>query len=231
MGMAARGIFLALAVTVPLGFVLAFLLSRIARGGKTFRFFYFLPLILPGTVLGIMWKNFFLYKGVLNYALRRVGLDVLARGWLTQIGLVQWTVLLPSVWSGVCFYIIIFAAALAGIPPELYDAAAIDGASGWQEMIHITLPSVRGVYVTTMILALPGALSTFIYPYVLTEGGPVRSTYSLALWLFNNIYAIPGASRPPAIGYGSAIALLHGFLGIALGLAVWRFGRSGEISG
>ena len=182
-------------------------------------------MVIPGTVLGIMWKNIFIRQGVLNFALERLGLGGLARGWLTELGIVQWTVLAPEVWSGICFYIIILAAALEGVSPELYDAAAIDGANACQEMIYVTLPSVRPVYVTSVILALPGALSAFIYPYVLTRGGPLRSTYTLSLWVFNNIYSTPGASKPPDIGYGSAIALFHGLLGIVLGLIVWRCGR------
>jgi ABC-type sugar transport system permease subunit len=198
---------------------------RKLRGSRTFRFFYFLPIVVPAAVLGVMWKQMFAYKGVINFFLNTVGLDFLAKGWLTELGIVQWVVLVPDIWSGVCFYIIIFLAGLEGIPQILYDAAAIDGAHAWHELIHITLPSMRAVYVASMILALPGALGTFIYPYALTKGGPLRSTYTLALWIFSNIYATPGASKPPEIGYGSAIALLHAFMGIVLGLIVWRFGR------
>jgi raffinose/stachyose/melibiose transport system permease protein len=225
LGMAARSLFLALVVILPLAFVLAFLLSRKVRGRRVFRFFYFLPMVIPGTVLGVMWKHIFIYEGVLNFALSSLGLEVLTRSWLSDIGVVQWIVLAPDLWSGVCFYIIIFAAALEGIPQELYDAASIDGASAWQELIHITLPTVRAVYVTAMILALPGALSTFIYPFVMTRGGPVRKTYTIALWMFSKIYSVPGSSQNPQIGYGSAIALLHAALGVGLSLLVWRFGR------
>ena len=173
----------------------------------------------------------FTYNGVINFALRSLGLDVLAIPWLSTLGVVQWVVLVPDFWFGVCFYIIIFAAGLEGIPQRLYDAAAIDGANTWHELIHITLPSMRAIYVTGMILALPGALSTFIYPYALTKGGPIRSTYTLALWVFNNIYATPGASKPPDIGYGSAIALLHAFLGIAIGMVIWQLGRRNVVVG
>ena len=104
LGMAARSLFLVLVLTLPLAFVLAFLLSRRVRGRKVFRFFYFLPMVIPGTILGIMWKHIFVYDGgVLNFALRSIGLEFLARGWLMELGIVQWTVLVPEVWSGVCF--------------------------------------------------------------------------------------------------------------------------------
>lgn len=223
--MALRNIFVTLAGTLPVALIIAFMLSRKVRGDRVFRFFYFLPLVIPGLQLAVMWKSIFLFKGVLNFALRTIGLDVLALPWLTDIRLAPWTVLVPGFWGGVCFYILIFVAALKDISPELYDAAAIDGASPWQELRHVTLPSIRPVYVSSIILALPGALSTFVGPYILTRGGPVRKTYTLSLWVFNNIYSSPGASGIPNIGYGSAIALLHGFLGVTLGLIVWRLGR------
>ena len=224
LGMVARSLFLVFFVTLPIAFILAFLLSRKLRGARVYRFFYFIPLVVPAAMLGVMWKNFFIYRGVINYALNSLNLESFAIAWLSTIGVVQWVVLLPNVWGGVCFYILIFAAGLAGIPPILYDAAAIDGANAWQQLIHITLPSLRSVYVTAVILALPGALSTFIYPYAMTQGGPVRKTYTLALWVFDNVYATLGG-RQPNIGYGSAIALLHAGLGVLLGLIVWRSGR------
>jgi len=230
LGMVARSLILVVFVTLPIAFFLAFLLSRKLRGARVYRFFYFIPLVVPAVMLGVMWKNFFIYRGVINYALNSLNLESFAIAWLSTIGVVQWVVLFPDVWGGVCFFVLIFAAGLAGIPPILYDAAAIDGANTWQQLRYITLPSMRSVYVTAVILALPGALSTFIYPYAMTQGGPMRQTYTLALWVFNNVYATLGG-RQPNIGYGSTIALLHAFMGIVLGLIVWRYGRRNVVIG
>ncbi len=224
LGMVARSLFLVFFATLPIAFILAFLLSRKLRGARVYRFFYFLPLVVPAAMLGVMWKNFFIYRGVVNFILNALNLDSLAVAWLSTIGIVQWVVLLPDVWGGVCFYVLIFSAGLGSIPPILYDAAAIDGANSWQQLRYITLPSMRLVYVTAVILALPGALSTFIYPYAMTQGGPIRSTNTLALWIFSNVYGTLSGNQPN-IGYGSAIALLHTFMGVTLGLIVWRYGR------
>lgn len=230
LGMVARSLLLVFFVTLPIAFILAFLLSRKTRGARLYRFFYFIPLVVPAAMLGALWKNFFVYKGVVNYVLQVLNLDSLAIAWLSTIGVVQWVVLLPDVWGGVCFYVLIFAAGLTGIPSILYDAAAIDGANTWQQLIHVTLPSMRSVYVTAAILALPGALSTFIYPYAMTQGGPMRQTYTLALWVFDNVYATIGG-RQPNVGYGSAVALLHLVMGVLLGLIVWRSGRRNVVVG
>jgi ABC-type sugar transport system permease subunit len=228
LGMVVRSLFLVIFITLPIAFILAFLLSRKVRGARVYRFFYFLPLVVPGAMLGPMWRNFFAMKGVVNFSLTSLGLESLVIPWLSSLGIVQWVVLLPDIWSNVCFYILIFASGLGGIPQILYEAAEIDGASAWQQLIHITLPSMRSVYVAAIILALPGALNTFIFPMAMTEGGPVRKTYTLALWIFSNVY---GYDRDPNIGYGSAVSMIHAGLGIFLGLLVWRYGRRNMVIG
>jgi ABC-type sugar transport system permease subunit len=175
-------------------------------------------------MLALMWKNFFAFKGVINFALESIGLDALTIAWLSTISTAKWAVLVPDIWASVGFYVLIFADGLVSVPNILYDAAAIDGANAWQQLRHVTLPAMRGVYVVAVILALPGALSTFIYPYGMTQGGPARQTFTLGLWVFTNVYASL-SSRPPNIGYGSAIALLHAAIAIIFGIIVWRYGR------
>jgi ABC-type sugar transport system permease subunit len=118
---------------------------------------------------------------------------------------------------------VIFLAALAGIPEEYYEAAAIDGASHWQQLIYITIPNIRGVYIYTMILALQAAFGAFIYPLLMTKGGPLHMSetlisYSLYLLWEQKIW-----------GYGSAVAALSFILGIIATGLVWRFARHREI--
>jgi ABC-type sugar transport system permease subunit len=128
-----RNLFLVLAVQVPAGFFLAFLLSR-ARGSKVFVLFYFLPVIISEVVLALMWR-FILNSqwGLLNSVLRSIGLESLALKWLSDPELAPWAVLAPGVWQWIGFNVVLFLAAIQGLPQELFDAAKIDGASGWQE--------------------------------------------------------------------------------------------------
>ena len=231
MGMAIRSLIAALGVALPVAFALAFLLSRQKRGSGALRFAYFLPVVIPATVIGLMWKFMFTQNGVINSALSAVGQPGLTRDWLSELGLVEWVVLVPDVWLAIGFYVIIFVAALTGIPSELYEAAKVDGASAWHELRFITLPMARGAYVAAIILALPGALGTFIYPYVMTTGGPIHGTYTLGLWAFVNVYFSPVSLRPPDIGYGSAIALIQTAIAVALGAFIWRRGRRNVVVG
>ena len=223
LAMAVRGVILALGATLPLAFGLAFMLSRHVRGSRWFRFVYFLPLVIPGSVLAVMFKQVFTYDGVLNFVLHTLGLDMFALKWLQDDGIVQWTVLVPDLWASVSFYIILFAAGLEGVSQDLYDAAAIDGAGGLRQMLHVTVPAMRGVYATAMVMALPGALEVFIYPFIMTDGGPLHRTTTLPLWIFKNVAGY--GSDAIRYGYGSAIAIVELFLGSLVGILVYWLGR------
>jgi ABC-type sugar transport system permease subunit len=223
LGMAARGVILQLVGTLPFAFVLAYLLSRRVRGGRVFRFIYFLPLVIPGSVLATMFKELFAHDGALNFTLTSLGLEGLILRWLVDDGIVQWTVLAPDFWASVSFFIILFAAGLEGVSQELYDAAAIDGAGGFRQLIHVTVPAMRGVYTSAMVLALPGALGAFIYPFIMTNGGPLHRTTTLPLWVFKNVGGYGGDNL--RYGYGSAIAMVQLVIGSVVGVLVYWYGR------
>jgi raffinose/stachyose/melibiose transport system permease protein len=209
---------------LPLALLLAYVLSRLRRGASLYRFLFYIPVVLPAATLALMWRFVFSGNdyGLLNNVLKGLGLDGLVRGWLSADGVVQWTTTFPPAWQYVGFFMVIFLAALAGIPDEYYEAAAIDGASSWQQLRYITLPNLRPVYVSAMILALQGALGGFIYPVLMTKGGPIHLSetlisYSLYLLWERRVW-----------GYGSAVAVLSFLLGILAVALVWRFGRERE---
>jgi ABC-type sugar transport system permease subunit len=120
---------------------------------------------------------------------------------------------------GVGFFVIIFMAAMSDIPESLYEAAALDGANAWHQLIHVTLPSIRGVYIMTNVLAVTGALSAFTFPFILTAGGPLHRTETLTS------YAVWQAFKNYRRGYGSAIAVFHFAIAIAATLLIRRIGR------
>ena len=109
-------------------------------------------------------------------------------------GIVQWSVTFPEAWVGIGFFMVIFWAALVGIPEEYYEAAAIDGANNWQQLIYITLPNLKNIYVYGMILAVQGALGAVIYPLLMTEGGPLHLSETLAAL---SQKGLPPASEAP----------------------------------
>jgi len=225
-----RNMFLVLAIQVPFGFILAFLLSRVARASKVFVFFYFLPVIVSEVVLALMWR--FIYNsqwGLLNSSLRALGLDFLALKWLSNPKTAPWAVLIPGVWQWVGFNVVLFLAAIEGLPKELFDAAKIDGANAWQQLRYVTLPMLRGVYAMATILAIAGSMGGPLgYPLMLTRGGPFQVSETLSLYIYENISSRRAGliGAVPHWGYASAVVLLNFALVSIFSAITWRYRRS-----
>ena len=149
----------------------------------------------------------------------RLNLEHWILPWLSGNGIVQWTTTFPSSWGAVGFYMIIFLAALVGIPDEYYEASAIDGANAWQQFLYITIPSIRAVYIYAMILGMQSALGAFMYPLLMTKGGPLHLSETLISYSLYLLW------EKKVWGYGSAVATLSFLLGIVATALVWRFGR------
>ena len=221
-----RNMFLVLVIQVPLGFILAFLLSRVTRGAKVFVFFFFLPVVVSEALLALLWR--FIYNsewGILNSFLRAAGLDFLALKWLSNPKLAPWAVLVPGVWQWVGFNVVLFLAAIEGLPQEVLEAAGIDGANGWQQLIYITLPMLRGMYVMATILAINGSVGGGLaYPLMLTQGGPFQVSYTLSYYIYGLIAPRWGGGVA-RWGYAAAVVLLNFALVSVLSGVTWRFRR------
>jgi ABC-type sugar transport system permease subunit len=223
---ALRNIALAVFVQVPIGLLLGYVLSRHVRGGRIFLFFFFLPVIVAEASLALMWRSIYQADiGPLNGLLHLVGLEQLIRPWLSEDGIVQWTVLIPGTWAWVGFNVVLFLTAINGVSRDLFDAATVDGATPVQEFRYVVAPSIRRVYVAATTLAIAGAVSPFLYPLILTQDGPLDMTQSFMTYAWQQIF--PLGNGRPEWGYGSAIAVLHFAFAIVLSGLLWRFGRRG----
>lgn len=205
---------------LPIALVLAYLLSRRPRVAGFFRFWYFVPGIVGSAVVAMMWRFMLQKDGMINILLTTIGLHGLARGWLSENGIVQWAVVAPGAFAGVGFYVIIFMAAIAEIPETIYEAAAVDGANSFRQFLHITLPSVLGIYLTMNILGVLQALSAFVYPFIITKCGPLHRTETLTS------YAVWQSISNFRVGYGSAIAVFHFTIAAAAAIIIRRFTRA-----
>lgn len=159
-------------------------------------------MMLSSVAIGILWK--YVYDpnfGLLNGFLEAVGLGELRRAWLGEPGIALYAVIATVSWQYTPLYMLLFSAGLLGIPAELYEAAAIDGASGLQSFWHVTLPMLRGTAVTALTLAVVGSLKYFDLIYVMTEGGPLYSTEVMATYMYRKAFHEFG------MGYGSTIAV------------------------
>jgi raffinose/stachyose/melibiose transport system permease protein len=207
-------------IQLPMGLALGLLVSSRLKGVRFFKLVYFIPMMLSAVAIGITWK--FVYEpsyGLLNAALRIVGLGALARGWLGEPALALAAVIATICWEFIPFYLVIFAAALAGVSQELIEAAYIDGASPSVTFFRITLPLLKGTIRTAAILSLTGSLKYFGLIYVMTEGGPNHATELLATYMYKQAFTSFN------MGYGSTVAVFMFLISFVLTVVVLRLGK------
>lgn len=186
---------------LPLGLIMALLLFSPIKGMRIFRTVYFMPFLMSTVAIGLLFvfvldPNF----GLVNNFLGSIGLESLQRGWLGEADTAFWSIVGVISWQFAPFYMILFRAALVGIPEELYEAAAIDGVNKWQNFIHVTLPLLMPTIITSSILAIIGSLKYFDLIYVMTGGGPNHATELMATYMYKQAFTNFN------MGYGSTIS-------------------------
>lgn len=175
------------ALALPLGTVLALVLALMLNANIVarpfFRTIFFLPSLVPLVALAVLWNWIFNGEyGVLNYALSVTGIK--GPDWL---GTTTWSkpaIVLTSLW-GVGHAIVIYLAGLQDVPTTLYEASKVDGANWWQQTLNVTLPMISPVIYFNLIMGCIGVLQVFAVPYVMTGGGPARSTLFYLMYLFD----------------------------------------------
>ena len=157
----------------------------IARG--FFRTLYFLPVVVSGVVVTILFQQLFNYDtGLLNQLLHKFGMGQIP--WLVSENWAMPSIAFMATWKNVGLYVILFMGGLQSIPAELYEAAELEGASTTQRFFYITLPMLNPTIVTVIVLSVIGGFSLFIEPYVMTGGGPMNSTLSAVLYIYNQAF-------------------------------------------
>ena len=192
------------AFAVPLGIAgalgLSMLLNQKIRAISIYRTIYYLPAILSGVAVALLWRWIFNPDyGVLNAILADVFKVAHPPQWLMDENWSKPSLILMSLW-GIGGGMVIFLAGLQGIPEQLYEAAAMDGANIFQRFRHITLPMLSPVIFFNLIMGVIGGLQVFTQVYIMTGGGPANSTLFYVLYLFNNGF------RFFKMGYASALA-------------------------
>jgi len=205
-------------LTVPAQSALALLLAVLVNSGlpgrNLFRGVYFLPTVLSMAVVSVIWAGLLRApQGVLNALVGALSGGALGPyDWLGDETLAMPTIIVLSVWQGVGFQMVIYLAGLQSINAELYEAARIDGASRFQQFLHITLPSLRNTHVFVVLATTVLAFKLFGQVDVLTQGGPLDSTNTLVRYLFNSGF------REHRVGYASAASVL--FFLLVLGITL-----------
>ena len=194
-----------LQAAVALG--LALLLNTGIRGRGLFRAIYFLPVVVSGVAVTILWQQLYSYdNGVLNGILRALGFGRVP--WLVDPGMAMPSIAVMATWKNVGIYIVLFLVGLQNIPRELYEAAALDGARPAAQFRHITLPMLNPTIVVIIVLSTIGGFSLFIEPYVLTGGGPMQSTLSGMLYIYNQAFSFDHMGYAATLGFVYALVIL-----------------------
>jgi multiple sugar transport system permease protein len=203
--------FVFLSIHVPLQIVtalgLALALNRKLAGRGFWRAAFFLPVVISGAVVAILWSNLYATDvGLINKLLVRIGLAPVS--WLTDPNTAMPAIAVMVTWKNVGFYVIIYLAGLQYIPRSCQEAIEIEGASAWQRFRYLTLPSLLPQTILVITLSTINGFQLFIEPYVMTGGGPLRRTYSVVLYLYNNAFAYQKMGYAATIGV--ALALIIG---------------------
>jgi len=170
-----------LAIGPALGLGTALLLNRGVRAQGVFRSIFFLPVTLSLVVVGTMWKVLLADDGFINQCLALVGVQ--GPSWLNDPSTSLLAVSLASVWAGFGFETVIFLAALQGVPRDLYEAAALDGAGRYRSFRAVTMPALRPTLVFVYVVGIIGSLQVYDQMYVMTRGGPLKSTTTIVYYL------------------------------------------------
>lgn len=204
---------------VAISLLLAILLDKFFPGISLFRAAFFLPIVINLSVSAIAIRWIMDSQiGLLNRVL--TGLNIPPQTWLNQQGWAMLVVVLVVIWSSAGFNIIIFLAGLRNISEEIYDAAMVDGSTGWNTTWHITIPLMRPVILLVTVLATIGAFQVFGEIFVLTGGGPFGSTTVLAYYLYDQGF---GRFR---FGVAAAVGVVMTAFIAVLTLIQFRFFRS-----
>lgn len=191
-------VFLTVPLKLAFALYIALILNFKLKGINLFRTGYYVPSILGGSVaIAVLWRYMFADYGVINLILHAIGLDPIP--WFGDPGWALFTITLLRLWQ-FGSAMVIFLAALQNVPQSLYEAAMIDGARKWQAFFRITIPLITPVIFFNFIMQLVQAFQEFNGPYIITQGGPLKATYLLPLYVYD------AAFKNFEMGYGAALA-------------------------
>jgi multiple sugar transport system permease protein len=194
-----------LQVVIALG--LALLLNSKLRMRGFFRAVYFLPVVVSGVVVTILWLQLYSFDyGVLNNLFTSIGLPRIP--WIVDPGVAMPSIAIMATWKNVGIYIVLFLVGLQGIPRELYEAAELDGASTMKQFSNITIPMLNPTIIAIVVLSTIGGFSLFIEPYVMTGGGPMQSTLSAMLYIYNQAFYFGHMGYAATLGFVFALVIL-----------------------
>jgi len=208
-------------ISTVLGFALALLLQRRRRSAALYRTVFFSPVVTATVAAAVVWQLIFdPFAGLINIGLRSVGLP--QPGWLGDPRWALVAVSIVGIWKRLGFAMVIFSAGLSSLPTSCFEAAALDGATGWRLLRYITIPLMRPITALVLITGLIDSVQVFDHIFVMTNGGPLGSTNVLSLYLYNQGFKVFH------LGYASAVGWVLFSLILAATVIQWQFRNRAE---
>jgi ABC-type sugar transport system permease subunit len=200
-----------LAIHIPLQIVIALffaeLLNQNIRLKGFFRAAFFLPVVVSGVVVTMLWEQLYGFDmGLLNRLLVSIGLGKVK--WIISPEMAMPSIAIMATWKNVGLYIVLFLVGLQSVPAHYYEAADLEGANHWQKFWHITLPSINPTMLMVVILSTIGGFSLFIEPYIMTGGGPLNSTISAVLYIYKQGFFYYHMGYAATLGFFFALLIL-----------------------
>ena len=190
-----------LLLPIGIGLLVAVLTFNLS-GGALYRLPFLLPYALSGTAIGVMWEFMLRGNGAVNSTLEAIGLEGLTRSWLLEPPMNTWGMIIASTWQSVGVSVLLFLVGLQVIPRDPLEAARLDGADGWRLFRDITFPLLRPMTIVVVGISLVGSLKTFDIIWIMTQGGPYRSSETLAVTMYRETFLLLRH------GYGATVAVV-----------------------
>ncbi len=186
---------------------LAVLLNQKIKAVSFFRASFFMPVIVSGVVVTILWQQLLGYdSGIINRFVTAVGLSKV--GWLVNPDVAIYSIAVMATWKNVGLYVILFLVGLQTVPTQYYEAAKMEGATRWQQFYHITLPMINPTIFMVVILSTIGGFSLFIEPYIMTGGGPLNKTLSAVLYIYKQAFQYYNMGYSATLGFFYALMIM-----------------------
>ena len=208
-------------IQLPISFILAVTLSKGVKGEGFFRTIYFVPVVISSMVIGQLFTRIFNSEGLINGLLGLIGIHT-SQAWLADQSTAFIATVVPAVWQSIGYHMLIMYAGIKNISPDYYEAARIDGATGFKATVKITLPLLAPVIKMCVTFALVGSLRAFDLIYVMTGGGPNHASEVPATLMYSNLFT------KGVYGYGSAQAFFIVFECLLFSLLINRLFKKAE---
>ncbi len=211
-------IVLSLVIQLPLALGIAMLLNQKMRGRAVYRMLFFAPYMLSEVITGVLFTMILSPDlGLANQVLRAIGLGAFEAEWLGDPSTVLLALFVVMTWKYFGFHMILYLAGRQGIPKEIGEAASIDGATAWEQFRYVTLPLLGPTIRISVFLSVIGAIQLFDLVWVLTSGGPIHSSETMAVTMFQSGF------KRSQVGYASAVSVVMFIISLVFAIGYQRF--------